>query len=197
MANIQSLLGDKYREGMTNDEIVEALKDVALPQDNSDELDRLKKANDKLASEAAENKRQLRARQSEEEKRLAEETEKYQKIEEENATLKKQIALSNLTTKFISSGLDAETAVKSAEAALNGDFDTVVASYTARIETATKTAREEAKAEMLASNPVMQGGKTSTVKDYSADIESYLANGDYANAVALKRMQQEQNLNTN
>lgn len=196
MANIQNLLGDKYREGMTNDEIVEALADVELPQDRSDELDRLKKANDKLASEAAENKRQLRARQTEEEKRIADETERYQKMEAENASLKKQIALSNLTSKFISSGLDADTAVKSAEAALNGDFDTVVASFTAKIENATKTAKEEAKAEMLASNPVMKGGNVaSQAKDYSADIESYLANGDYANAVALKRLQQEQNIN--
>ena len=41
MANIQDLLGDKYREGMTNDEIVEALSGVSLPQDRSDEIERL------------------------------------------------------------------------------------------------------------------------------------------------------------
>ena len=55
MANIQDLLGEAYREGMTNDEIVEALQseNVTIPQDRSDEVERLKKAFDKSASETA------------------------------------------------------------------------------------------------------------------------------------------------
>ena len=117
MANIPDLLGEAYHEGMTNDEIVEALQGVTLPQDRSDEVERLKKAFDKSASETAEYKRQLRARQTEEEKRQAEMDEKYQKMEKENADMKKRIAVSELTTKFITSGLDAETALKSAQAA--------------------------------------------------------------------------------
>ena len=60
MANIQKLLGDKYKEGMTAEEQLAALEEVSLPKDNSDELLRLKNANDKLASEAAENKRKLK-----------------------------------------------------------------------------------------------------------------------------------------
>lgn len=193
MANIQSLLGEKYREGMTNDEIVEALQDVDLPQDKTDEVARLKKAFDKTASEAAEYKRQLKAHMSEEEKKSAEEAEKYAKMEEENAALRKQVALSDLTAKFISSGLDKETAVKSAEAAYGGDFDTVIANFSAQIKTASETAAENAKAELLAQNPVMKGGRTAPqVKDYSKDIDSALANGDYANAAALMRLQQEQ-----
>lgn len=198
MANIQSLLGEQYKEGMTNDEIVAALENVELPQDKSDEVARLKKAFDKTASEAAEYKRQLKAHMSEEEKKSAEEAEKYSKMEEENAALRKQVALSDLTSKFISSGLDAETAFKTAEAAYSGDFDTVIANFSAHVETATKTAAETAKAELLAQNPVMKGGRTAPqVKDYSKDIDSALANGDYANAAALMRMQQEQTNITN
>lgn len=197
MANIQSLLGDKYREDMTNDEIVEALKEVSLPQDRSAEVESIKKAYDKAASEVADYKRQLKARMSEEEKRSAEEAEKYKTMEEENAKLKKQIALADLTTKFISSGLDADTAVKTAEAAYNGDFSTVVATYNARIEEATKTAKESAKAELLADNPVMKGGRTGKPKDLQPDIDNALAVGDYASAAALMREQQTQNINNN
>lgn len=195
--NIQALLGDSYREGMTNDEIVEALNGITLPQNNSDEVDRLHKAYDKAASEAADYKKQLKARMSEEEKRSAEEAEKYKTMEEENAQLRKQIALSDLTAKFITSGLDADTAVKTAEAAYGGDFDTVVANFNARLESAVKTAKESAKAELLEQNPVMQGGRTGQAKDYSADIELAMSQGDLGYAAALTRMQQTQNINTN
>lgn len=72
----------------------------------------------------------------------------------------------------------------------------MIANFSAQVETAKKTAAENAKAELLAQNPVMKGGRTTPqVKDYSTDIDSALANGDIANAAALMRMQQEQNTN--
>lgn len=194
MANIRDLLGDSYREDMTNDEIVEALKDVKLPKDESDERSRLKVAFDKASSEAADYKRQLKARMSEEEKRVAEETEKMQKIEAENAELKKKIAISDYTSKFLASGLDVETASKTAEAAYTGDIDTVIANYNARIA----RAKEDAKAELIASTPNLQGkggSGSQGIKDYSASISGSLADGDFATAAALMRVAQEQNNN--
>lgn len=195
--NIKTLLGENYREGMTNDEIVEALSGISLPKDNSDELARMKKAFDNKASELAESKRQLKARMTEEETKKAEEAEKFQKMQEENDALKKRIAISDLTTKFISSGLDADTAVKTAEAAYNGDYDTVVANYNGLIANSVKSAKESAKAEMLQENPVMQGGRSEQVKDYSSEIEAHMKGGDLAYAAALTRMQQTQNINNN
>ena len=189
MANIPDLLGEKYHEGMTNDEIVEALQDVTLPQDRSDEVERLKKAFDKSASETAEYKRQLRARQTEEEKRQAEMDEKYQKMEKENADMKKRIAVSELTTKFITSGLDAETALKSAQAAYEGNIDVVIEAYNTKIS----SVKESVKAELMAETPSITGGSSTQVKDYSKDIESALAVGDFANAAALMRAQETQN----
>lgn len=191
MANIPDLLGEAYHEGMTNDEIVEALQNVTLPQDRSDEVERLKKAFDKSASETAEYKRQLRARQTEEEKRQAEMDEKYQKMEKENADMKKRIAVSELTTKFITSGLDAETALKSAQAAYEGNIDVVIEAYNTKIS----SVKESVKAELMAETPSITGGSSTQVKDYSKDIDSSLANGDIASAAALMRMQQEQNIN--
>ena len=195
MANIKDLLGDAYHEGMTNDEIVAALDGVQLPQDRTDEIDRLIKAKDKANSEAAEYKRQLKAHMSDEEKRATEEAEKYQKMEQENEILRKQIAVSDLTSKYIASGLDAETAAKTAEASYSGDFDTIIANYSTMIANVKAKAVADTKAEMMATNPVMKGGQTGQVKDYSASIESSLANGDYASAAALMREQQTQNIN--
>lgn len=191
MANIPDLLGEAYHEGMTNDEIVEALQGVTLPQDRSDEVERLKKAFDKSASETAEYKRQLRARQTEEEKRQAEMDEKYQKMEKENADMKKRIAVSELTTKFITSGLDAETALKSAQAAYEGNIDVVIEAYNTKIS----SVKESVKAELMAETPSITGGSSTQVKDISPDIDSNIAIGDYANAAALMRVSQVQNTN--
>lgn len=195
MANIKDLLGEAYHEGMTNDEIVSALEGVSLPQDRSDEIDRLVKAKDKATSEAAEYKRQLKAHMTDEEKRATEEAEKYQTMEKENEKLRKQIAISDLTAKYIASGLDAETAVKTAEASYTGDFDTVIANYNSMVASLKEKLVADTKAEMMATNPVMKGGKTGQVKDYTEGINSALANGDYTNAAALMRLQQTQNTN--
>lgn len=192
MANIQDLLGESYVEGMSAEDIVKALEGVSLPKDNSDEVARIKKAYDKAASEAADYKKQLKAKMSEEEKKSADEAERIQKIEQENADLKKQVALSSLTSKFVASGLDKETAVKCAEASYTGNIDVVIESFNAKIA----SVKEAAKAELISETPVMQGGDAvQQVKDFTSDIESSIALGDYANAAALMRQQLTQNTN--
>lgn len=191
MANIQDLLGEKYHEGMTLEEINEALKDVSLPQDRTAEYESLKKAYDKAASDTAEYKRQLKARMSEEEKAKTEMDEKIQKMEKENADMKKRIRVSELKAKFISSGLDAEEAGKVAEEAYGGNIDFVIETYNKKIA----SVKETVKADLMAETPSITGGASGQVKDYQADIDSAIANGDYANAAALMRQQETQNIN--
>lgn len=191
MANIKDLLGDSYREGMTNDEIVEALADVSLPQDNSDELKRYKDAVSKANSEAADYKRKLKEKMSEEEKKSTEEAERFAKLEAENKELNKRILVSDYTSKFIASGMDEATAKKSAEAAFSGDFDTVIANFNAQIA----SVKETVKAELLNSTPSLQGGNNTKVKDYSSDINGAIAVGDMASAAALMRLSQENTQN--
>lgn len=191
MANIQDLLGEAYHEGMTNDEIVEALQGVTLPQDRSDEVERLKKAFDKSASETAEYKRQLRAKQTEEEKKQAELNEKFSLMEKENAEMKKQIAVADLTNKFLASGLDNETARKTALAAYDGKIDTIIDAYNAKIA----SVKDTVKAELMADTPSITGGNATQVKDFSTDINGAINVGDYANAAALVRSSQTQNTN--
>jgi hypothetical protein len=191
MPNIKDLLGEAYVEGMSAEDQIKALESISLPQDRTDEIDRLIKAKDKANSEAAEYKRKLKDHMSEEEKRNTEEAERIQKIEQENADLKKRIAIADYTSKFLASGLDAETAAKSAEAAYTGDIDTVIANYNSRIA----SVKESVKAELIASTPSMQGGKTGKVKDYTQDINDSIVGGDMAKAAALMRVAQEQTMN--
>ena len=58
---LQELLKDRYKEGMTVEEIETALNDFTLPEDKSAEIEKLKNAVSKANSEAAEHKRKLRA----------------------------------------------------------------------------------------------------------------------------------------
>lgn len=191
MANIKDLLGDAYVEGMSAEDIVKALEGVSLPQDRTDEIDRLVKAKDKANSEAAEYKRKLKDHMSEEEKRVAEESERIKTIEQENADLKKRIAIADYTSKFIASGLDAEVAAKSAEAAYTGDIDTVIANYNSKIA----SVKDSVKAELISATPVMTGGSSVKVKDYTQDINDSIVGGDMAKAAALMRVAQEQTMN--
>lgn len=192
MANIQKLLGDKYKEGMTAEEQLAALEEVSLPKDNSDEILRLKNANDKLASEAAENKRKLKDHMSEEEKRSAEEAERIQTMENENKALKKQIAIADYTGKFIASGLDQQTAAECAEAAYEGKIDTIIGHFNTKIA----SVKDDVRAQLISETPTLKGGKSANVKDPKPDIDSNIAIGDYANAAALMRTAQ-QNINNN
>ena len=191
MANIKDLLGEAYKEDMTNDEIVEALANVSLPQDNSDELKRYKDAVSKANSEAADYKRKLKERMSEEEKKASEDAERYAKLEAENKELNRRILVADYTSKFLASGMDQEMASKSAEAAFNGDFDTVIANFNTQMA----SVRETVKAELLNSTPSLVGGNDTKVKDYSTDINGAIAGGDMATAAALMRLSQSNTQN--
>ena len=187
MANIQRLLGDKFKEGMTAEEQLAALEEISLPKDNSDELQRLKSANDKLASEAAENKRKLKDHMSEEEKRSAEEAERIQTMENENKALKKQIAIADYTGKFIASGMDQKVAAECAEAAYEGKIDTIITHFNAKIS----SVKDDVRAQLISETPTLKGGKSASPKDFKPDIDSNIAIGDYANAAALMRTAQQ------
>lgn len=190
--NIKTLLGETWREDMTAEEIVSALETITLPQDNSDEVNRYKNAVTKANAEAADYKRKLKERMSEEEKRSAEEAERISKIEAENQALKKRITVAEYTTKFTELGMDTEMATKSAEAAFNGDFNTIFANFNTRLA----NVRESVKAELLNSTPALKGGSTEKVKDYSQEISASVEGADFVSAAALIRLQQENISNT-
>ena len=69
MSYLSDLLGDAYKEGMTEEEISTALQSAgAGAKDNEAEVNRLKAQLSKANSEAADYKKQLRGKQSEDER---------------------------------------------------------------------------------------------------------------------------------
>ena len=79
--NIKEFLGDSFKEGMSFEEINQILSDTDIPENNNDELDRLKNALSKSNSEAAHYKKQLREKLSEEEIKSQKEKEEREEVE--------------------------------------------------------------------------------------------------------------------
>ena len=98
--NIKELLGDKYKEGMTLEEVDVALADVNMPVDNSAEVERLKTALSKSNSEAAESKRQLREKLSADELKAKEDAEEMERLRAENATLIREKTISTYKASY-------------------------------------------------------------------------------------------------
>lgn len=89
MSYLSDLLGDAYKEGMTEEEISTALQSAgAGAKDNEAEVNRLKAQLSKANSEAADYKKQLRGKQSEDEAAAAEQKATMDKLTQENADLK-------------------------------------------------------------------------------------------------------------
>lgn len=109
-----------YNE-MTAEQKLAALESFEY-EDNSAELERLKNANSKANSEAAEWKRKHNALLTEEEQKKAEAEENNKKILEELETLRKDKTISDYTAKYIAIGYDKDLASETAKAMADGDM---------------------------------------------------------------------------
>lgn len=114
-----------YNE-MTAEQKLAALESFEY-EDNSAELERLKNANSKANSEAAEWKRKHNALLTEEEQKKAEAEENNKKILEELETLRKDKTISDYTAKYIAIGYDKDLAAETAKAMADGDMAKVFA----------------------------------------------------------------------
>ena len=124
MADLKTLLGDKYTEGMTIEDIL-ALE-VEEPKANTAAYESLKKRFDEVASEAAGYKKQLRAHMTEVEQKAAEEAEKFAEIIAERDKLKAEKAIAENAKGLIAIGYDENLATEVATALLAGDTETVI-----------------------------------------------------------------------
>lgn len=125
--DLKELLGDSYKDGMTVEEITEALAKVEMPKpkDNSDEINKLKKIISDANSEAKKYKDELKAKMSDEELKAKEAKEAFEKLTEERDALLREKNISTHKANFLAQGYSEDLADKSAEALVNGDFDTV------------------------------------------------------------------------
>ena len=155
--NIKDLLKDAYKEGMTVEDIENALKDIDLPTDNSAEIDRLKNALSKSNSEAADYKKQLREKMSADEIKAKEDSDKMTELQSKYDALLKESEITKNKARLLSLGYEDKLATETAEAIVNGETDKVFANQKKHLESVEKKIREE----VLTSTPRPTGGNGS------------------------------------
>ena len=151
---IKDLLKDAYKEGMSVEDIENALKGIDLPTDNSAEIDRLKAALSKSNSEAADYKKQLREKMSTEEAKAKEDAEKMEELQKKYDELLKESNISKNKARLLALGYDDELAAETAEAMANGETDKVFANQRKHLDSVEKKIREDA----LKGTPKPTGG---------------------------------------
>ena len=156
MADLKSLLGDKYKEGMTIEDILSL--EVEEPQIDMSKFVS-KELYDKAASDTANYKKQLRANMSEAEQKAAADAEKYAEIVAERDKLKAEKAIAEYAKCLVAIGYDDNIATEVATALHNGDAETVIKAQAKFVDAQKKSVLAEAVKE----TPVPPaGGESST-----------------------------------
>ena len=165
MADLKSLLGDKYKEGMTIEEIM-ALE-VEEPKADTTAYDNLKKRLDEVMSEAAGYKKQLRSNMSEAEQKAAADAEKYAEIVAERDQLKAEKAMAEYAKGLVAIGYDEALATEVATALHNGDAETVIKAQAKFVDAQKKAVLAEAVKETPVPPAGNEGGKTLTKTEFA------------------------------
>lgn len=188
MSYLSDLLGKAYKEGMTEDEISAALETVG--QGNEAEVNRLKAALSKANSEAADYKKQLRTKQTDDEAAAAAQKEEHDRLVQENADLKRSMALSERKAKLLAMGYDESLADETAAAMVDGDMDKVMANQNKYLEVQKKNIQADAmrKTPRPAAGDDGNGGSM----DYAKKIAEAQASGDYTAAAYYTRLQAQE-----
>lgn len=192
MSYLSDLLGEAYKEGMTEEEISTALQTAGAGKSNTAELDKLKAQLSKANSEAADYKKQLRGKQTADEAAAAEQKAAMDKLTQENADLKRSFALSDKKAKLITMGYDEKLADSTAVAMVDGDMDTVMANQAKFNES-----REKAiQAELMKKTPRPAAGSEGTGgMDYAKKIEEAQASGNLTAVAYYTRLKAQDEAN--
>lgn len=123
---------------------LEAFEFDAPEPKKSDSEVRLKNALDKASSDVASLKKQLKDKMGEAERMEAERAEREAEREALLKEYQRKEQVANHTANFLSVGFEKEIATKSAEALIDGDFDTVFANFKSCLENQEKALKAEA-----------------------------------------------------
>ena len=154
MANLKALLGDKYKEGMTIEELMSL--DVEEPKVDMSKFVS-KETFDKAASEAANYKKQARATMTEAEQKAAADAEKLAEIIAERDQLKQEKMIAENAKGLVAIGYDETLANEVATALFNGDAATVIKAQAKFVDAQKKAVLAEA----VKSTPVPPAGNKS------------------------------------
>jgi len=184
MARIDISTIEGYAE-MTAEEKLAALEALELPE--PDFTGWVKKdALDKVASEAATYRKQLREKMTAEEEKAEREAEERAALEARVEELERERTIHGYMSSYMSMGFEEPLAKSTAEALMAGDMETFF-----ETQRAFAVAREKAlRAEILKSTPRPAGGAERKI-DYSGKIAEAQAAKDYAAVAYFTRLAQE------
>lgn len=194
MADIKTLLGGEYKEGMTDAEIVAAMQKVTLPDMAQfvpkGDYDKLKKASDDNASEAKSWKDKYNSTLSAaEQQRLADE-EARKATEARLAEYERKDKISVAKDKYIQSGFEVTLAQATAEAFVDGKMDVVLENINKHATAVAEKAKDEALNNTPA--PPADGNGNPGKIDYSKKIAEAVAANNMTEAAYYTRMASEQ-----
>ena len=184
MAKIDISMIEGYSE-MTAEEKLAALEAMELPE--PDFTGWVKKdALDKVASEAASYKKQLREKMTAEEEKAEREAEERAALQQRVQELEREKTIHEYVTSYLAMGYEESLAKTTAEALVAGDMETVFENQRSFAQ-----AREKAlRAEILKTTPRPMGGSEPKV-DYSGKLAEAQASGDFAAVAYYTRLAQE------
>lgn len=185
------LLGDAYKEGMTDEEAQAEFNKMYMPRsEHQKEVDKQKSLIDNYSNQIAENKRKERERMSEEEKAAAERQEQWDAMVNQNEQLNRNLKIRDFYDQYMERGFDKELAMASATAMVDGDSATVMSNekiFSDKREAALKASWEKE----YSINPPSGNGAGKV--DYTKQIAEAQSNGDMALMASLIRQQNEAN----
>ncbi len=164
MADLKKLLGDKYTEGMTIDDLM-ALEIEEPKVDMSKFVS--KELFDKTASEVASYKKQARATMTEAEQKALADAEEKKALQDRVTQLENEKTIAENSSGLVALGYDEKTAKEVATAFMNGDFATVLSAQAKFVDAQKKSVIADA-VKGTPKPPVDNGdGKTLTKAEFS------------------------------
>jgi len=130
-----------YREGMTDAEKLELLEKVGLPEPTQGMIEKVKF--DKVSSELADMKKQLKERMTEDERKESERQAADAALREELETLRRERAFEKHKASFLAQKYDAADAEAMAKALVDNDTDSLFKALTKANDAAEKNLRAE------------------------------------------------------
>jgi hypothetical protein len=186
MAKIDTSKIEGY-ESMTPEQKLAALESFEY-EDNAAELERLKKANTKANTEAAEWKRKHNALLDDDEKKKQEDADALANMQKELDDLRKEKTVSEYKAKFIAQGYSEALASDTAKALADGDTVKVFANQEQFLQDYAKSV----KADALKKTPKPPAGGETGEVDYKKKIEEAQSSGDFAAAAYYTRLQAQE-----
>lgn len=154
--SIKTLLGDKYKEGMTLDEMENLLAELDLHDDeDSKTIEKLKNSVSKGNSEASEWKKKYQATLTEQEQKETARAEELESLKQELAGFKKTAQIAEYKAELLALGYSDELAAKTAQAMSDGDMKTVFTNH----KTAFEARLADEKKKILKGTPAPSGGE--------------------------------------